>query len=440
MRGEQTVGSEPRSKLARHLGPVRARSGTSGSGAGALPDTEPVCCVVAMMLCSFPPSPLTIHEPLSVLLRVDKAGLAHLLGGVSSLDGWRDEDRQYDGDEVKRREFLALTLLMLGAGAQTVDVERLASMLLTQRVDVGALDDLRSITRRYARRAEEASPHDLLYAVRTHLAVLTGLLAAGGLQTRARRELQSIAGETAVLVGGLSFRVENRRQAESCYALARYLARESGDQELSAYALGLESSLVSVPATSGVPYPATKRGKGGAIALLDEAEAAARSAPTPYLHAGVLVRRAEEHAARGEEAAADNDLALAARRVANGQAGEDRFFGAGLDVRRYEGLCAMLLGKPEAESILRGTLATTPASAVSERCGQLTDLAAALAQQGEVEGACSSLGEALELAVGDGQAMRVRRIRGVRERYLSAWASAPAVKGLDERLMAAGGA
>jgi hypothetical protein len=139
MRGEQTVGSEPRSKLARHLGPVRARSGTSGSGAGALPDTEPVCCVVAMTLCSFPPFPLTIYEPLGVPLRVDKAGLAHLLGGVSSLDGWRDEDCQYDGDEVKRREFLALTLLTLGAGAQAVDVERLASMLLTQRVDVGAL-------------------------------------------------------------------------------------------------------------------------------------------------------------------------------------------------------------------------------------------------------------------------------------------------------------
>jgi hypothetical protein len=78
-----------------------------------------------------------------------------------------------------------------------------------------------------------------------------------------------------------SFRVGNRRQAEARYAFARYLARESGDQELSAYALGLESSPASVPATSGAPYPATKWRKGDAIALLDDAEMATRSAPVP---------------------------------------------------------------------------------------------------------------------------------------------------------------
>ncbi len=40
----------------------------------------------------------------------------------------------------------------------------------------------------------------------------------------------------------------------------------------------------------------------------------------------------------------------------------------------------------------------------------------------------------------DGHTMRVRRIRGVRERYLAAWASEPAVRDLDQRLVAAGGA
>jgi len=102
----------------------------------------------------------------------------------------------------------------------------------------------------------------------------------GGLPAPARRELQSIAGETAALVGGLSFRLESRCQAGACYAFARHLAQESGDRELEAYALGLESSLASAPATSGVPYPATNRGAGDAIALLDEAEAAARSVST----------------------------------------------------------------------------------------------------------------------------------------------------------------
>ncbi len=98
----------------------------------------------------------------------------------------------------------------------------------------------------------------------------------------------------------------------------------------------------------------------------------------------------------------------------------------------------MLLGRPEAEAILRATLASTPTSAISELCDQLTDLFAALTRRGEIDGACSLLKEALELALANGHAMRMRRIRGVRERYLAAWASEPAVRDLDQSLVAAG--
>jgi transcriptional regulator with XRE-family HTH domain len=355
------------------------------------------------------------------------------------LDDWPAEDRRYDDVEVKRREFLALMLLTLGASAQLLDVERLVGMLTSGRVDKHTLNDLRTITREYARRAETASPPDLLQATRTHLTVLTGLL--GGVASPAlTRELQSIAGETAVLVGGLSFRVESRRQAQACFAFARYLAREAGDQELDAYTLARTSSLPSVPAATGTPYDDGSEGAGDAIALLDEAEAAARSASTPYLYAGVLVRRAEEHAARSEELEAFRDLAAAARAVANGQLGQDRFFGARLQIRRYEGLCAALLGQPDAATILEESLAGTEASLVSERCGQLADLGTAYAMQNEVDQACAKLGEAFSMAVRGGHAMRVQRVRGIRGRFLAAWATRPAVRHLDEQLRGWAGA
>jgi hypothetical protein len=58
---------------------------------------------------------------------------------------------------VKRREFLALMLLTLGASVQVLDLDRLVTMLTSGRIDKPALDDLRAITRGYAQRAESYS-------------------------------------------------------------------------------------------------------------------------------------------------------------------------------------------------------------------------------------------------------------------------------------------
>lgn len=75
---------------------------------------------------------------------------------------------------------------------------------------------------------------------------------------------------------------------------------------------------------------------------------------------------------------------------------------------------------------------------VSERCGQLADLGAAYAQQGELEQACSRLGEAFTLASQGGHKMRLERVRAVRRRYLGDWSDEPAVRHLDERMRAGG--
>jgi hypothetical protein len=352
------------------------------------------------------------------------------------LDDWPAEDRRYDEPDVKRREFLALMLLTLGASAQVLDLDRLVHMLTSGRIDKHALAELRTITRGYAHRAETMSPTELLEATRAHLTVLTGLLSSAD-SPAVRRELQSLAGETAVLTGGLSFRVENRWQAQACYSFARYLAREAGDRELDAYTLARKSSLPSVPAANGTSYGPDAAHAGDSLALLDEAEVSARSASTPYLHAGVLVRRAEEHAARGEQPAAYRDLAAAARASANDQLGEDRFFGARFRVHRYEGLCATLLGHPDAGAILEASLASTPSAMTSERSGQLADLGAAYAQRSEVEHACTSLQLALGLAVAGGHGMRIQRVRGISERHLAPWSKEPPVVALDENLRAA---
>jgi transcriptional regulator with XRE-family HTH domain len=93
------------------------------------------------------------------------------------LDDWSGEDQRYDDAEVKRREFLALMLLTLGANARVLDLDRLVDMVTSGRVDKAGLDDLRTMTRGYAARAETMPPLELLQTARTHLTVLTGLLA-----------------------------------------------------------------------------------------------------------------------------------------------------------------------------------------------------------------------------------------------------------------------
>ncbi len=334
-------------------------------------------------------------------------------------------------DDVQRRQFLQY--LGLVGGATVVDWDRLSALVRGQATaaDEPLLDDLEALTNSYSRQVESMAPMSLLPAMRNHLGVLTRSLQALP-QAELRRRLLSLTGETAVLTGWLSYLVENRGDARTSWAYALELARESGDDTLFAFTLSMQRLLHSTIPSRG-RFGNTAR----ALVLLDEAAAKLGPASSPHVHAMVLAKRAEEHAAAGDHVSTQRDLAGAERLLVN--AAPHTGFFAEWDLVRlagYRGSCALALRRPrEAAAVLEDAAERTNPMLIGQRCAVRTDLAAAYAQQRDVDRACDLLTESLDSARRSGLEELVLRVEGARE-HLGPWRDAPAVRRLDERLAA----
>jgi transcriptional regulator with XRE-family HTH domain len=333
-------------------------------------------------------------------------------------------------DDVKRRQFLQY--LSVVTGATTLDWDRLAALVRGQfgPSDNVLVDDLESITRSYARQVETVAPGNLLPTLRGHLEVLNGSL-MGSHREPMRRRLLSLAGETALLAGRLSWLLENRGEARRCWALAVDLGREAGDETLVAHALGQQRVLHSTIPNRG-RYGSSER----ALAVLDAAEARLGATASPFVRTAVLCLRAEDHAARGDALASQRDLEAAESALATANGKDDGLY-ALWDPNRiagYRGSCALALGRPEeASTILEGALGQTNETLVGQRCAVMTDLAAAYAMQREVEHSAVLLTGAVDTAEREGLGELVQRALGARK-HLAQWGNDPAVRLLDERL------
>lgn len=299
-----------------------------------------------------------------------------------------------------------------------------------EQVGPQMFDDLQALTRSHAELSHVMAPRRLLPAVRCHLAGLRKLLRDAQLAASERR-LKSITGEAATLVGWLSYRLGNLDDAHLHYSLASRLARESGDGPLGAYVLVQKSYIYS---------SAERGGDGGspatALALLDEAQAAAGSRAPLFLSTWISARQAEEHAAAGDARASHQDLSRAERTLGAARTPGGGAFSPWDEARLagFRGSCALLLGWPrQAVIALEGALVGTSASLLSPRSAVLTDCAAAYARQQELEKACALLTESLTIAGQAGLRPYVQRILGVRHR-LAFCAASPAMRQLDERL------
>jgi transcriptional regulator with XRE-family HTH domain len=333
--------------------------------------------------------------------------------------------------ELQRRQFLQY--LGLAGGLTMLDWDRLSALVQgrADAADEPLLDDLEALTRSYARQAESMAPMSLLPALRSHLGVLTRSLQAAP-PHHVRRRLLSLTGETTVLSGVLSYLVENRGDARSSWASGLELAREADDDTLFAFTLSQQRMLHSTIPSRG-RFGSTAR----ALALLDQAAARLDAASQPHMRAMVVAKRAEDHAAAGDEVATWRDLAEAERLLDDAPA-HDGFFAEWDEVRLagFRGSCALELGQPrEAAAVLEDAMRRTKTSLVRQRCAVITDLAAACAQLREVERACDLLTESLENAERSGLEELILRASGARE-HLGRWRDTAAVKRLDERLAA----
>ena len=145
-------------------------------------------------------------------------------------------------------------------------------------------------------------------------------------------------------------------------------------------------------------------------------------------------------AALGQAAGSDRDMELAHRALASAGVRHNPVIDvASLDIvtstaglAGFIGACALALGRyEEAGAVFEQGLA----EAVS--VGRLSGLAAVRALQGEPEEACRLLIAALELALSRGLSTRMRRVEGVRARFLEPYADNPSVQEFDQRLAAA---
>jgi len=346
------------------------------------------------------------------------------------VDGARPAADGSDGSG--RSGFLEYLTVVNGAG--TLDWDRLSAMLRggPSSADDALVEDLGALTRSFAKQVETRTPRSLLPALRSHLNLLTGSLQASQPEP-VRRRLLSLTGETSALAGWLSYLLENRGDARLSWAYALELAREAGDDTLFALTLAMQRILHSTISNGG-RYGNTAR----AIALLDQAEAKLRYGSSAHAYVMVLAKRAEEHAASGDAAAAHHDLERAEGLLQNAPPPEDGFFTwwDGARIAGYRGSCALALGEArEASAVLETALADTSASLIGQRCAVATDLAAALARQGEVERSCQLLTESLDTAEPSGLEELVLRVAGARQ-HLRQWEDAPDVRRLDERLAA----
>jgi transcriptional regulator with XRE-family HTH domain len=337
-------------------------------------------------------------------------------------------------DDVRRRQFLQY--LSVVTGATMLDWDRLGSMLRGQLgpSDRVLVDDLEVITRNYARQVETVAPGSLLPALRSHLAMLSGML-QGGQPEPVRRRLLSLTGATAVLAGRLSWLLDNRGETRQCWALAGELAREAGDGTLAAESLANQRVLHST-----IP----NRGRYGrpdrALAVLDAAEERLSSTSSPYARMMVLLLRAEDHAALGDANASRRDLAAAESAFVSAPAPDDGYYALWDEGRiaGYRGSCALALGDPgQASAVLEEALKHTGDALTGQRCAVMTDLATACAMQKEVDRSANLLWESADMAEHAGLGELLQRVHGARTK-LDPWHDMPVVRRLDERLAEAG--
>lgn len=335
---------------------------------------------------------------------------------------------------VKRREFVQRAVIgaasaALLPAANPLDPEpweRLARVLgRGAGTDQVTVDHMERATTALETLQYQIGPAALIGPVRGHLDEVCRLL-EGPLPARLRRQLLSIAGETAATAGWLMWDLERLDDMGAYWRVAIEAAEECGDRALSAFVL-----------TSASFQPSYRENPVERIRRLAGLERHA----TPRTRAWILAATAEAYALAGDDRAclvaldrADSVMARLGDDRTTRRPRYDPFDATRMLGERGSALVKLGRGR-EARDILEtalGGLASQPRMLNSVRASY----ARALAQQGEVEGATRAAAEALDGAAAMGTSPTLGALRKV-VRDLEPWADSPDVKRLDERLRAA---
>jgi hypothetical protein len=160
--------------------------------------------------------------------------LCHVYGATPAELG-------YGADELKRRDFLRAGVGVAGIATGAVDIPGLDRLLFAfdhpSRVDEQTCIGLELTTVELQRLDPQLPPTAPLGSVIGHFNGIARLLREP-LQPSTRRQLTSLAGESAALAALLHYDLDNADAADAWCQLGLVMAKESEDAALGAYLLG----------------------------------------------------------------------------------------------------------------------------------------------------------------------------------------------------------
>jgi tetratricopeptide (TPR) repeat protein len=341
-----------------------------------------------------------------------------------------------EGLDMERRVFLRQAAAAVGGATlassiQPGDVEPWERLLFTLqqsgRVDPITIEDLGRMTTDLELLYAEVSSLDLLKPVKGHLHVITRLL-SGNVAEAERRQLHSIAGETAGIAGWLASDLGRDQDALAYYETGMWAAREARDGALGAYLVGSASTL-----------PAFRKSPQATLRLLDDGAFGFKTAQaTASTRAWLAALEAEAHSKARDEVATLEAFEKAGNAFKRQEKAPLRpraeFFDPGR-LAGERGLCYIRLARfDDAQVALHeARRRLDPAAKIRPRV--LTGLATAYAEQGRVAEACQLASESLAIARRTHTALSLSQVKDVRRR-LDRWKDARAVRRLDEQLSA----
>lgn len=334
-----------------------------------------------------------------------------------------------DDVEMLRRDFLAAAAFVGGQ----LFWERLSlAQAFNAQYAIGPplIDALSQTTRELTGQANWAPPHQTLGKL-AGLSVLVTEMAERYSPHQA--DLFQIVAHIEAVRGLVTHQLGKTDRARYHLGLAEGYAKRVEDGHLRALIRVWRSDIDSAVQAG--------RWGGSGPQVLDTLLGAARLADTTSragLRTYIAMRLAEEYAAIGQHRNARLELDVAHNAFGAIQGGNGDLYGMTWTERPTLAFAAnvyLLLGEhDDAAMILREVIDRSQPGASSDRIAAMTDLAAAMAQLGELGEACQLLTDAYELASTSGRQDRAVRITGVVEHHLDRWATEPEVQRLHERL------
>jgi tetratricopeptide (TPR) repeat protein len=341
---------------------------------------------------------------------------------------YQQEESAPGSDDMRRRELLRL-LALAGAALMLpplpVDWERIESALVKpSRVDEAVLHDLQAVNDRYWRIYRGAfSKQSALDGVLGHFRTLVEFLRDSNSPT-AHKQLCALTSDIAQLAGEIFFDKKDYNSAQSCYTYATSSAREAGHYDLWACAL-----------TRNAYLPIYSEEFQDALPLLQEARRVAQRGDSSlvvrfWCDSVIAEARAGLHDLPGCQQALDSAEGVRDYQIDTSPAWL-RFESSRLPGLR--GSCFVRLEQPEAAlSALQEALVLLP-DPIRRRAMTLTDIATAYAQQGEIERACNTAEQAIDIAVLGNSMMLKQGLHRFRNQ-LGPFADASAVQAFDRHM------